>query len=144
MAMMGMICGGVLERHPRLKVGFFEAGCSWVPYWLSRLDEHFEHPKLGHYMRDLTMKPSGYFERQCVVTCDPGDKTIPIAIENLGPDKVLFATDYPHFDSHGGAVKAFMNVPGISAENQKKILHDNALSFYGIVLPKKTPKSVPN
>ena len=35
--------GGVLERHPRLRVGFLEAGCGWVPYWLWRLDERWEH-----------------------------------------------------------------------------------------------------
>ncbi|MAM67845.1 MAG: hypothetical protein CMM12_03715 [Rhodospirillaceae bacterium] len=132
MAMMAMICGGVLERHPKLNVGFFEAGCSWAPYWLARLDDHFEHPKLGHYMKGLTMSPSEYFHRQCVVTCDPGDPTIPIAIENLGADKVLFATDYPHFDSGGGSVKAFLDVVDIDTDTQRKILRDNALAFYGI------------
>ena len=77
-ASMSLIAGGVLERFPRLRVGFFEAGCSWVPYWLARLDDHFAHAKLGADL-PIKMKPSDYFERQCMVTCDPGDHTRVIA-----------------------------------------------------------------
>jgi uncharacterized protein len=132
MAMMALICGGVLERHPTLKVGFFEAGCSWAPYWISRLDDHFLHPKLGPYMRGLEMKPSEYFKRQCVVSCDPGDPTIPLAVQGLGADKLLFATDYPHFDSGGGAVNEFLEVAQVSKKEQRRLLWDNSLDFYGI------------
>ncbi|MEE2661801.1 MAG: amidohydrolase family protein [Pseudomonadota bacterium] len=132
LAMMSLICSGILERHPQLKVGFFEAGCSWAPYWIARLDEHYEHPKLGHYMDKAKLLPSEYFERQCVVSCDPGDPTIPIAIQALGAHKVLFATDYPHFDSGGGAVQSFLDVPNIEPTDQWKVLHDNAAEFYGL------------
>lgn len=132
MAAMALICGGVLERHPKLRVGFFEAGCSWMPYWLARLDDHFEHPRLGRYMAGLTMPPSAYFERQCVVSCDPGDPTIPLAVRGLGAHKILFATDYPHFDSGGGAVRRFLETADLGDEARRLILRDNALAFYGL------------
>ncbi|MEC7488677.1 MAG: amidohydrolase family protein [Pseudomonadota bacterium] len=132
MAMMALICSGILERHPKLKVGFFEAGCSWVPYWIARLDDHFEHPKLGHYMAGAKHLPSEYFERQCVVTCDPGDPTIPLAVQALGAHKVLFATDYPHFDSGGGAVQSFLDVADVSPDDQTRILRDNTKAFYSL------------
>jgi predicted TIM-barrel fold metal-dependent hydrolase len=134
-AAMSVLCGGVLERFPTLKVGFFEAGCSWTPYWLARLDDHFEHPKLGRYMKGLSMRPSEYFERQCVVSCDPGDHTLPLAIAGLGADKILFATDYPHFDSGGGAVNDFLAVDGVSSADQRKILWDNAAEFFRLEVP---------
>ena len=132
MAMMALICGGVLERHPGLRVGFFEAGCSWAPYWIARLDDHFEHPRLGGYMRDLAMRPSAYFERQCAVTCDPGDPTIPLAVEGLGAHKILFATDYPHFDSGAGPVREFREAAPLGEDAERRILWDNALDFYGL------------
>ena len=132
MAAMALICGGVLERHAGLKVGFFEAGCSWAPYWLARLDDHFEHPRLGGYMDGLAMRPSEYFERQCVVTCDPGDPTIPLAVEGLGAHKVLFATDYPHFDSGAGPVREFREAAPLDEDAERRILWDNALDFYGL------------
>ena len=132
MAMLALICGGMLERHPNLKIGFFEAGCSWAPYWISRLDDHFAHPKLGPYMAGLKMKPSDYFRRQCVVSCDPGDPTIPLAIQGLGADKLLFATDYPHFDSGGGAVNEFLEIAQVNDTDQRRLLWENTLEFYGL------------
>jgi len=134
MAMMALLCGGVLERHPTLKVGFFEAGCSWAPYWIARLDDHFEHPKLGKYMTGLDLKPSEYFQRQCVVSCDPGDPTIPLAVQGLGADKILFATDYPHFDSGAGAVNEFLEVADFGEADRRRLLWDNTLAFYGLSL----------
>jgi predicted TIM-barrel fold metal-dependent hydrolase len=130
-AAMSVLCGGVLERHPRLTVGFAEAGCSWVPYWLARLDAHFAHRVLGRQM-PIRMKPAEYFRRQCFVTCDPDDATLPLAIAGLGADAILFATDYPHFDSAGGAVGTFLDIPGVSAADRRKILWENAARIYGI------------
>jgi len=34
MALLALIEGGVLERHPHLRIGFLESGCGWFPYWL--------------------------------------------------------------------------------------------------------------
>ena len=37
-----MIWGGVVERHPKLRVAFLESGGGWVPPWLDRMDRHFD------------------------------------------------------------------------------------------------------
>jgi predicted TIM-barrel fold metal-dependent hydrolase len=129
-AAMSVICGGVLERFPRLKVMFAEAGCGWVPYWLRRLDGHYEHRVLGKQM-PIKMKPSEYFRRQCYVTCEPDDETVPFAIEVVGAERVVFSTDYPHFDSAGGAVDSFLEIP-IKEEDRRRILWDNAAQLFGI------------
>ena len=134
MAMMALICGGVLERFPLLRVGFMEAGCSWVPYWLSRLDEHLGNRKLRPYYGALTLGAREYFDRQCVVSCDPGDETIPLAVAGLGADTIVFATDYPHFDSQGGAVAAFHAAAPIDPAGRRKLLRDNAIDFYRLML----------
>ncbi|MCH6552278.1 MAG: amidohydrolase family protein, partial [Planctomycetes bacterium] len=34
-----VLCGGVLERFPKLRVAMLEAGCGFLPYYLERLDE---------------------------------------------------------------------------------------------------------
>ena len=130
MASTALICGGVLERFPALRVGFMEAGCSWVPYWLARLDEHLENRKLRPYYGRLTMSAREYFARQCVVSCDPDDETIALAVAGLGADRIVFATDYPHFDSEGGAVAAFRAAADIGPADQRRLLRDNAIEFY--------------
>ncbi len=58
--------GGVLERFPDLKVALLEGNCSWAPWFLYRLDEHWEWT--GWYEApELTMPPSEYFKRNCWV-----------------------------------------------------------------------------
>jgi predicted TIM-barrel fold metal-dependent hydrolase len=42
LACMDIIMGGVLERFPKLRVAFLEAQCGWLPFWLDRMDEHYE------------------------------------------------------------------------------------------------------
>ena len=133
-AIMSVLCGGVLERHPRLTVGFAEAGCSWAPYWLARLDHHYENRAMGRQM-PLTLKPSEYFRRQCFVTCDPDDETLHLAVAGIGADHIVFATDYPHFDSAGGTVKTFLETAKISDADARKILWENAARVYGITAP---------
>jgi uncharacterized protein len=130
-AAMSVLCGGVLERFPRLSVVFAEAGSGWVPYWLARLDGHHEHRVMGKQM-PIRMRPSEYFERQCYVTCEPDDETARFAAEVVGAERLLFSTDYPHFDSSGGAVKAFNQLEGFSATQRKKILWDNAAQLFRI------------
>jgi predicted TIM-barrel fold metal-dependent hydrolase len=130
-AALSVLCGGVLEKFPRLKVVYAEAGCGWVPYWLGRLDGHFEHRVMGKQM-PIRMPPSDYFRRQCFVTCEPDDETARFAIETVGAERLLFSTDYPHFDSAGGAVKRFSQIAGIGEADRKKILWDNAAGLFGI------------
>src|SRR5262249_52268425 len=42
LACMSLIMGGVLERFPKLRVAFLESGCGWAPFWLDRMNEHWE------------------------------------------------------------------------------------------------------
>ena len=36
---------GVPEKFPRLRTGFMESGCSWVPYWTNRMDEEWREAR---------------------------------------------------------------------------------------------------
>ena len=68
MLALGSFCGGgVLARHPKLRVAFLEANCSWLPWLLWRLDEGWEREG-DVWAKDLTIAPSEYFKRQCVVS----------------------------------------------------------------------------
>ena len=33
---------GSPKRFPKLRLAFLEIGCTWLPYWLDRMDEHWE------------------------------------------------------------------------------------------------------
>src|SRR5438445_440085 len=53
-AIASMTVGGVLERFPQLRVGFLEGNCSWLPWLLWRLDEHWKMSKSGVAARHAT------------------------------------------------------------------------------------------
>ena len=124
------ICGGVLERHPKLKVAILEANCSWVPWLLWRMDESYERQG-DIFMQDLKMEPSEYFKRQCVVSVEPDEVTALHLMEELG-GHLVFSTDYPHIDSrYPEAVDAFLQLP-ISDGAKRRILWDNCARFYSV------------
>src|SRR5207245_9441885 len=56
LACMSVIWGGVVERHPKLRIGFLESGGGWVAPWLDRMDRHFDDQ--GFNDSGLTTRPS--------------------------------------------------------------------------------------
>ncbi|HET6643967.1 MAG TPA: amidohydrolase family protein, partial [Fimbriimonadales bacterium] len=94
--MLGLvsICsGGVLARHPGLRVAFLEANCTWLPWLLWRLDEGWEREG-DIWAQDLTMKPSEYFKRQVFVSVEPDEAGVKYVIDYLGTERLVFSTDY--------------------------------------------------
>jgi len=133
MALLALIEGGVLERHPDLKVAFLESGCGWVPYWLWRLDEA-EYKHLAWEVQDnVKMKPSEYFRRQCFVSIEPDEPYIPEIINYIGSDNLILGSDYPHIDHDAGIMKEAVQLEDrLSQQTVQKILWDNPSRFYGL------------
>lgn len=125
LASLGLICNGALERHPELQVVFLESGAGWLPYWLWRMDEHreilpFQVPWLKH-------KPSEYFRRQCFISFEPDEARLGQVIEAIGAERVVFASDYPHWDAtFPGVTEMILNREDLDAETKKKIMGENA------------------
>ena len=67
----------VCERFPGLRVAFLEANCSWAPYWLWRIDEHYQQRERA-LKTQLPMLPSEYFKRQCWCRSSPTSISPPI------------------------------------------------------------------
>jgi predicted TIM-barrel fold metal-dependent hydrolase len=131
MGMLSLICGGVLERHPDLRVVFLESGCGWVPAWLERLDEHMEHWR--HTTIPLPLEPSEYFARQCFVSTEPDERMLPQVLELLGEDNVVFASDYPHPDGiFPGVVAALSDRDDLTDVAKIKILAQNPVRCFGL------------
>jgi predicted TIM-barrel fold metal-dependent hydrolase len=137
-AAVSIIAGGVLERFPELRVGLLEGNCSWAPWLLHRLDEHQEW--VGWYeARDLSMKPSEYFLRNCFVSVDADEETCKHYVDWFGDDNLVFSTDFPHGDAmYPKAVETFRKLP-LSQASQRKIVGENWSRLYDIPLVRKRP-----
>jgi hypothetical protein len=126
-AMLTLCLSGVLERHPMLRLGFFEAGCGWAPYWTERIDEHYELAPTDFNGGD----PHGVLNTRTWLTFEVDEKTLPVVCALGWADNLCFASDYPHYDAvFPGAVRA-VRERRLDPTLERKVLGDNALCFYG-------------
>jgi len=126
---LDFVTGGVLELHPHLRVAFMESGIGWVPYWMDRLDEHYE--RRAHEVPLCKKPPSEYMKsNQCYFSSDPDEKTIPMAVEHLGEDRILYASDYPHWDSRFPHTVHELLKQEMASTAKAKILGGNAMQLF--------------
>lgn len=125
-----LIASGALQRHPDLKFVVVECGAGWLAWLLYVMDEQVE--KKHMWVRPkLEMKPSEFFRRQGAVTFSDD----PIALRLLdytSADVLMWGSDYPHDEGtfpHSQEVIE-RTFAGISAEDKRKIVHDNAKRMY--------------
>jgi predicted TIM-barrel fold metal-dependent hydrolase len=131
MIALSVIMGeGVLERFPKLRFVFLESGCGWVPYWLERMDEHYE--VLGVQLSELRTEPSKLLQRgQIYFSCEPDEKELVHVIDVIGDTWIVFASDYSHFDSRfPGASEPIVTHAQLGEASKRKILNDNARRLY--------------
>lgn len=130
-AMMGLIWFGVAERHPALRVVHVEADAGWLPYWLQRMEQHWqfsgnaEHP-------GLRRPPSEYFRRNFSVAARGDERTLPAVVELVGDENLLFNTDYPHPDgTFPWGLEALERQP-IGERSVRRIFGENASRVFGL------------
>ncbi|MCB1547808.1 MAG: amidohydrolase, partial [Hyphomicrobiaceae bacterium] len=96
-----MVLEGVFEHFPSLKVVLIESGFAWLPALSWRLDRNWKR------MRDetphLKRLPSEYIREHVWMTTQPMEeperrKHLTDVIDWIGIDRLMFATDYPHWD----------------------------------------------
>jgi len=127
-----LVCGGVLERHPNLTVVVLEAGGGWIGHWFDRFD-HFAHV-YAWMAPELRLKPSEYFRRQCYVSYDPDETTLPLLAPLIGEDRIVWASDYPHLDAtFPGVVRELEeHLTKLPLSAQDKVRGANAAKLYGL------------
>jgi predicted TIM-barrel fold metal-dependent hydrolase len=129
-ALSVILAEGVLDRFPRLRFVFLEAGCGWVPYWFDRLNEHRE--VLGVQVPGLKELPSDLLKRgQLFFSCEPEETELAHVVDVIGDDHIVFASDYSHFDSrYPGASEPIVEHPKLSEVSKRKILSGNSRRLY--------------
>ena len=122
--------GAVLERFPGIKMVLLESGCGWLPYWLDRMDDTFEHTG---FSTALKLKPSEYFKRQCLITMDADEELAAVSVRHVGAQSIMWAADYPHSDGHWDAVNSVRStLKDLPEDDLNKVLGENARRVYGL------------
>ena len=127
-----VIMNGLLERFPQLRMAVLEAGTGWIPFWMEKLDEHFESRRAE--LPALTMRPSEYFKHpNLFFACESDEDLLPSTMAILGDDRIVMATDYPHWDApFPGAVTGITDRDDLTDKQKQSVLVDNARAYLGI------------
>jgi uncharacterized protein len=132
MTLSNLVYGGVLERHPSLKVVVLESGGGWIAHWMDRLNEFEESYRWA--AAPMSLSPEEYFKRQCWISFDPGERTPGPLAPLVGADRYIWASDFPHNDAkYPGVVDELREHNDNLPDDERKALYGlNALALYGI------------
>jgi len=125
-----LVVEGVFERFPNLKVVIVEGGFAWLAPLAWRLDKLYE--RMRGEVSHLKRKPSEYIREHIWVTTQPMEepadrRQVLDMMEWIGWDRLLFSSDYPHWD-FDDPFRAFP--AGMPRERTQQILTANAKAVY--------------
>lgn len=129
--MASLIGSGVMDRYPKLRIGTLEAGHGWLPFWMRRLDEHAETIKAA--LPPLAKRISEYVTSgryfQSIEIPEGGPMTNAVA-DLVGDDVLMYASDYPHGESHFPESVQLCLAWEMSETRRRKLMWDNAVKLY--------------
>ena len=111
-----------------------ENGAGWVEYLLSLMDKKKGMARYGHWHAGRPRgRPSDIFKRHCYLTPYPEDD-VPRLLETLGPDNVLFGSDFPHPEGIAEPAR-FVDLLGASpsSETLHQVMRENTGRLLGLV-----------
>jgi len=143
-----MVCEGLFERFPRLRVMLVEGGIAWLPHLLWRLDKNFK--ALRHTVPRLRRLPSEYVFDHVWFTSQPIEEPADARdfLSLLGmvraEERLCFSSDFPHwdFDDPGNVFPS-----SVSSAWREKVFRRNAEMLYSrrlAELPLPTNPPTPN
>jgi len=137
--LVGMLGEGVLEQRPQARLVLAESGLGWPPWVVQEMDYRYSRLQdMSDFWQSrggigLERKPSETFRRQVWVTFQDDRIGLDI-LHHFGPDKVMWACDYPHPDSTFPGSRSVIErlTSDISDDVRRRILRENAAALYGL------------
>jgi predicted TIM-barrel fold metal-dependent hydrolase len=134
-----MIFDGVLDRFPSLRIGVIEQGCIWLPSWTNQMESAFDaFARHEERLQNLSMRPSEFVERQIRVTPYPTED-VGWVTEQIGPNVLLFNTDFPHVEGGRRPYERFEASLGDASEDvRQRFYADNFVDLMGTAMARIT------
>ena len=126
------VFGGLLDRHPGLRVGWFEGGINWVVAAIqdgTHMYASFQHMLDTPVEHDVRHYWDHHMYASFMV--DPLGLEL---VDQIGRDKVMWSSDYPHNESTFGYSEQSLAavVTAVGPEPAARIVSRNVLDFLGL------------
>jgi predicted TIM-barrel fold metal-dependent hydrolase len=139
MGFTALISGGVLDRFPKLRAVFLEAGSMWVPYMIDRLNHRFQNQgktlaKFLPQTKPIQALPvMDYIKRgNLFFSAELEDFILPQVMELVGETQIVMGTDMPHGDRERYAARHLQERKNLSPSAKAAILEHNPSRLYGL------------
>ena len=131
-----MIWGGVFDRFPKLSIYVAEVQIGWVPNWMDQMDNEYGRQQywaervLG--LSRLRRMPSEYARENCYWGFNRNPAGVRIARQEMGIDKVMWASDFPHLESDWPNSQRVIdeNFAGVPEDEKRKMIVVNAVKYF--------------
>jgi hypothetical protein len=135
-----LIFGGVLERHPGLRVGFVELFADWIPRTLEWMDYLWKERGDSDFRNVCPLPPSEYWARQCFVGASPMSLLEARHYADFPAGTFTFGSDFPHLVYPWGKsreyLQATLGVAGVTEAQARAILGEDIAKIYGLDMAK--------
>ncbi len=122
---------GMLDRFPRLRIGFAECSAGWLPGWLVRLQGQAEY--MRHNLPEVSMSPVEYAKSGrifCGIELYEGLDMAKAILQVCGDGVLMYQSDYPHPGARfPDSPEVILAWDELGEPTLRKILGDNAASF---------------
>jgi predicted TIM-barrel fold metal-dependent hydrolase len=123
--MAALVCHGLFDRHPNLRVASIETGGMYVPHLLEELAQAYRKSP-QEFRRD----PVETFREHVWVAPFYEDDFVELA-DLIGIEHVLLGSDWPHPEGIARPIDYLDDVAGVSPEGQRRILRENLRELVG-------------
>ena len=129
-----VVMSGVLDRFPRLRIAFLEAGVGWIPFLIERMDRAFEVRRFPEYIGEVRRPPSTYVKSGNVYfSPEPSEAGLGHAARVIGGSSLLFASDFPHevnLERCRREIEELLHRDDLDEALREDLLAGNARRFY--------------
>ena len=127
-----MLCAGLFERYPNLKVGVAEYEISWAPYLLNRLDRlYVEFPSKYPVRFKNGAVPSDQFKSNMFISFQEDDLGVELR-HYVGVNTLMWGSDYPHAESTFPKSREIVDriLQGVPEDERALIAGENCASVF--------------
>ena len=121
--MAALLCHGVFQRFPNLRVASIEMGADWLPYLLRKLERSY-----GQMPQAYTEHPVETFRRHVWVSPFQEDHVKTLG-DLVGAENLLMGSDFPHAEGIAEPSEYVRDLEGFSPAEIRMIMRENALAL---------------
>jgi uncharacterized protein len=135
LAFFAVTGGGLMDRHPSLKIAFLEFGAEWILYMVPRMD-HYRDMAVANglpFAADVPQKRIIEYVQSgnLFISSEAEDHLVPEEMKLVGEDQFLYASDIPHPEMRENAAEIILDRNDLTDAQKRKLLCNNPTRFYG-------------